>query len=139
MVITSTTGNRVAVKSGPRVRIPPTPPHRSKRDIACSVFLIRAPYSAAPPFHWLRQSCYDSRKKEAPAKQVLPFFAAWRSGPQKIHSFCAVPPSFHCIPKIARLTTATARPAIMCFSSFSCSATVPSRAQRTSTPPLATV
>ena len=26
VVITSTTGNRVAVKSGPRVRIPPTPP-----------------------------------------------------------------------------------------------------------------
>ena len=38
MVITSTTGNRVAVKSGPRVRIPPTPPHGSKRHTACLLY-----------------------------------------------------------------------------------------------------
>ena len=32
VVITSTTGNRVAVMSGTRVRIPPTPPKMKSRD-----------------------------------------------------------------------------------------------------------
>ena len=35
MVITSTTGNRVAVKSGSRVRIPPTPPEKRGTLLAC--------------------------------------------------------------------------------------------------------
>ena len=41
VVITSTTGNRVAVMSGTRVRIPPSPPRRSKLCIACSDFFIK--------------------------------------------------------------------------------------------------
>ena len=44
-VITSTTGNRVAVLSGPRVRIPPTPPevHRNFDRITVDFFYARKP------------------------------------------------------------------------------------------------
>ena len=38
-------GNRVTVKSRPRVRIPPTPPHRRKRGIACGEFFYFTAHS----------------------------------------------------------------------------------------------
>ena len=42
MVITSTTGNRVAVKSGTRVQIPPTAPKDTGSKRLSGVFLILA-------------------------------------------------------------------------------------------------
>ena len=41
VVITSTTGNRVAVKSGPRVRISPAAPKKTDVPFGTSVFFIR--------------------------------------------------------------------------------------------------
>ena len=49
-VITSTTGNRVAVLSGPRVRIPPTPPQKAPKTYVFGAFtilfkLVKIPYN----------------------------------------------------------------------------------------------
>ncbi len=56
MVITSTTGNRVAVLSGTRVRIPPTPPEKtaSKCSDLLAVFLIFADFYEIFHFKKLR-------------------------------------------------------------------------------------
>ena len=40
VVITSTTGNRVAVLSGSRVRIPPTPPKETSETVWFRTFLV---------------------------------------------------------------------------------------------------
>ena len=51
MVITRTTRNRL-IRKGPWVRIPPSPPRRSKLCIACSDFFQTSErvHAAAPPF-----------------------------------------------------------------------------------------
>ena len=51
VVITRTTRNRL-IRKGPWVRIPPSPPRRSKLCIACSDFFYKSEraHAAAPPF-----------------------------------------------------------------------------------------
>ena len=61
VVITSTIGNRVTVKSRPRVRIPPTAPRRRKRYIACGGFLHIARVRRFSSTHEARRSRFMSR------------------------------------------------------------------------------
>ncbi len=82
-VITSTTGNRVVVKSGTRVRIPPTAPtEKPRKHTVSSVFLLRrqAPCLRRRSCHILPENFLFSRKNSPSSldSRLRPYYKTYR-------------------------------------------------------------